>query len=221
MRVYYFSSAPIALSNLSLKRLKISRLADLNDPFELLAANLVNAEHRYAFGEMKLQLNESKGLICFSRTWSNPLLWGHYAEKHTGIALGFDIPDSLLSEVLYTSQRVRIEVDPATKEVKLDEKVVNRLLRTKFSDWKYEEESRAFIELDHSTREGGMYFQDFSEHLNLMEVILGPRCELPIERIRTLLKSDHSHVKVLKARMGFTEFRVVEDRMLRRRESGA
>ncbi len=220
MRVYYLSSAPFALSNLSLKRLKISRLADLNDPFELLAANLVNVEQRHAFGEMKRQLNESKGLICFSRTWSNPLLWGHYAEKHTGLALGFEIPDHLLSEVVYTSQRVRIEVDPETKAVKLDEKLINRLLRTKFSDWKYEEESRVFVELDHSTREAGMYFQDFSENLRLAEVILGPRCELPIEKIRALSQSDHHNVKVLKARMGFKEFRVIEDRLFRRRITG-
>lgn len=216
MRVYYLSSAPFALSNLSLKRLKISRFTDLNDPFELLAANLANAEHRRAFEEMKQELNETKGLICFSRTWSNPLLWGHYAEKHTGIALGFDVPDQLLSEVAYTSQRVRIEVDSKTKAVKLDERLINRLLRTKFSDWRYEEEYRAFVQLDPLTKEAGMYFQDFSDSLALTEVILGPQCELPIERVRALLQSDLPHVKVLKARMGFREFRVVEDRRFRR-----
>ncbi len=221
MKVYYLSSAPFAISNLSLKRLKISRFADLNDPFELLAANLANADHRRAFGEMKRQLNETKGLICFSRTWSNPLLWGHYAEKHTGIALGFDVADHLLSEVVYTSQRVRIEVDPKTMAVKLDEKLVNRLLRTKFIDWKYEAELRAFVQLDPSTKEAGMFFQDFSDNLNLMEVILGPRCEIPIERIRALLQPDHPEVKVLKARMGFREFRVVEDRAFRRSARGA
>lgn len=221
MRVYYLSPTPIALSDLSLKRRKISRFADLNDPFELLAANLANADHRRSFDEMKRELNETKGLICFSRTWSNPLLWGHYAEKHTGIALGFDVPDPLLSEVVYTSQRLRIEVDPKTKAVKLDERLINRLLRTKFSDWKYEEEYRVFVRLDPLSREAGMYFQDFSENLALMEVILGPRCELPIERVRALLQSDLSHVKVLKARMGFREFRVVEDRRFRRSHSDA
>ena len=82
-----------------------------------------------AFAAMKTQLNETKGLICFSRTWSNPLLWGHYAEKHTGIALGFDVPDQLLSQVLYTSQRVRIDVDSKTKRPKLDEALVNQQLQ--------------------------------------------------------------------------------------------
>jgi hypothetical protein len=215
MRLYYFSPAPFALSNLSLGRLKISRFADLNDPFELLAANMVNAQHREAFSEMKRELNESKGLICFSRAWSNPLLWGHYADKHTGVALGFDVSDHLVAEVIYADKRVRIEVDRKTKRVLLDEEKVSRLLRTKFLDWKYEDECRLFVQLDPSTRESGMYFQDFSDDLTLTEVILGPRCDLPIERIRSVLKTQYPTAKVAKARMAFKTFRVTEDRRFR------
>lgn len=221
MRVYYLTSAPFALSNLSLRRLKISRFGDLNDPFELLAANLENPDYRKAFAAMKHKINESKGLICFSRTWTNPLLWGHYAEKHTGIALGFDIADSLLSEVLYTSRRVRIKVDERTKKPMLDEALVDRLLRTKFKDWKYEDEYRLFVQLDPATKESGLYFMDFSVDLRLMEVIFGPKCELPIDRIRSLLQDDLRDVEVLKARMAFRSFQVVQDRGFRRRVSGA
>lgn len=221
MRVYYLSSAPFALSNLSLRRLKISRFSDLNDPFELLAANLENMEHRAAFAAMKNRLNKTKGLICFSRTWSNPLLWGHYAEKHTGIALGFDVSEQFLSQVLYTSQRVRIEVDSKTKRPKLDETLVNRLLRTKFVDWKYEDEYRLFVQLDPATKESGLFFQDFSDDLRLAEVVLGPKCELPIDRVRSLLQTDLPHVKVLKARMAFRTFRVIEDQSFRRGASSA
>ncbi len=221
MRVYYLTSAPFALSNLSLRRLKISRFGDLNDPFELLAANLENPDYRKAFAAMKHKINESKGLICFSRTWTNPLLWGHYAGKHTGIALGFDIADSLLSEVLYTSRRVRIKVDERTKKPMLDEALVDRLLRTKFKDWKYEDEYRLFVQLDPATKESGLYFMDFSVDLRLMEVIFGPKCELPIDRIRSLLQDDLRDVEVLKARMAFRSFQVVQDRGFRRRVSGA
>jgi hypothetical protein len=221
MRVYYLSSAPFALSNLSLRRLKISRFGDLNDPFELLAANLEKKEHRTAFAAMKNQLNETRGLICFSQTWSNPLLWGHYAEKHTGVALGFDVPDYRLLQVSYTSQRVRIEVNSTTKRLKLDDVLVNRLLRTKFVDWMYEDEYRFIVPLDPTTKESGFFFQDFSDDLRLAEVILGPKCELPIDRVRSLLQTDLHHVKVLKARMAFRTFRVIEDRSFRRGASGA
>ena len=45
MRVYYLTSAEYAISNLALKRIKVSRYQDLNDPFELLAADLRSEEH--------------------------------------------------------------------------------------------------------------------------------------------------------------------------------
>lgn len=221
MKLYYLSPAPFALSNLSLRRLKVSRFADLNDPFELLAANLANSQHREAFAEMKRKLNEAKGLICFSRSWSNPLLWGHYADKHTGIALGFDVSDHLIAEVIYTDKRVPIQVDKKTKQVVLDEDHVYQLLRTKFSDWRYEDERRLFVNLDPKSREAGFYFQDFTEHLRLAFVVLGPRCDLPIERIRNIVRDQYPNAKVLKARMAFKTFRVIEDRRFRENVSDA
>jgi hypothetical protein len=39
MRVFYLTGAQFALSNLALRRVKISRFEDLNDPFELLGIN--------------------------------------------------------------------------------------------------------------------------------------------------------------------------------------
>jgi hypothetical protein len=215
MRVFKILPATHALSNISLRRVKISRFADLNDPFELLAANLTDPAHRAAFARLKRELSQSRGLLCFSRNWSNPLLWGHYAERHSGIALGFEVPDELLAKVIYTSRRVKLRVDQATKAVQIHEKTVNRLLRTKFIDWKYEDEMRVFVSLDPNMEEAGMYFQDFSPALSLASVVLGPRCELPIDKVRLMLEPDLSQVKVVKARMGFKEFRVVEDRAYR------
>ncbi len=217
MRLYYLSPAAFALSNIALRRLKISRFADLNDPFELLAANLENSIHRKAFADLKQKLNETRGLICFSKSWDNPLLWGHYAEKHTGIALGFEISDKLAVKVVYKSRRVKLQVAPKTKAIQLDEEKVRELLSTKFKDWEYEHEYRVFVQLDLATREAGAFFKDFSEDLSLMEVVLGPRCELPIERVRQLIETSYPKVIVRKARMGFREFRVVEDRASRRR----
>ena len=40
MRVYYLTGAPFALSNLALRRIKIARFEDLNDPFELLGVDV-------------------------------------------------------------------------------------------------------------------------------------------------------------------------------------
>jgi len=129
MRVYYLTGAQFALSNLALRRIKISCFEDLNDPFELLGADRTDKDHRAAFRQMKERINESKGLICFSRQWNNPLLWGHSAEKHTGICMGFDVPDGRLQAVIYAKRLLKINVDPKTKRPKLTDEVVGRLLR--------------------------------------------------------------------------------------------
>ena len=216
MRVYYLTGAQLALSNVALRRIKISRFSDLNDPFELLAVDLSNREHRAAFRKTKEQLNENRGLLCFSKSWSNPLLWGHYAEKHMGICLGFDVPDRLLAPVIYAEHPMKIRIDPRTNQPKLTEQVMNRLLRTKFADWKYEDEVRLFVGLDQDTIESGCYFYSFSDDLVLREIILGPRCEIPIVGVRNLVANFEDRVRVLKSRIAFGSFRVVKNKVASR-----
>jgi len=212
MRVYYLTGAQFALSNLALRRIKIARFEGLNDPFELFGVGVGNKEHRKAFRATKEHINESKGLICFSKSWSNPLMWGHYAEKHTGVCFGFDIPDKLLEPVLYKKRMLTMEIDPKTRKPKPTEKFMNQLLRTKFFDWKYEDGMRLFVILNHNTVESGKYFYSFSDDLMLREIILGPRCELPIEGVRNIATDFKQPVVVLKSRIAFTRFEVLENK---------
>lgn len=216
MRAYYLTGASFALSNLAMRRVKIARFADLNDPFELLAVNLKDRNHRWSFRATKDQLNEDKGLICLSKAWDNPLLWGHYAEKHTGIALGFNVPDTLLAPVIYARKPLKIPIDKGTNLPRLSETLMNQLLRTKFADWKYEKEVRLFVQLDHSTRESGLYFYDFSKDFTLEEVVLGPKCELPISAVRELVNNVSPGAIVVKARIAFRSFRVTKNKIASR-----
>ena len=91
MRVYHFLSSQNALSDIALRRMRISRYGDLNDPFELLAANVGDGEVRRAVRAWKEDFHRTKGILCFSRTWDNPVLWSHYSEKHRGICLTFNV----------------------------------------------------------------------------------------------------------------------------------
>lgn len=217
MRLYYFTGENFALSNLALRRLKVSRFQDLNDPFELLAVDIGEREQRAPIRAARDRLNEAKGLICFCRSWQNPLLWGHYAEKHTGICLGFDVEDSRVEPVIYASLPMKIRNDPKTGEPKLTASNINRLQRTKFKDWKYEDEMRYFVYLEEVDAEGGLYFQQFNNDITLREVILGPRCNLPISGIRALVKQFKPAVTVVKARIAYRSFNVVEHRDATRR----
>ena len=128
MLLYYLTGLHHGLGNIALRRVKISRFADLNDPFELLAVDLKDRRHRKAFQETKEALNGTKGLICLSKTWENPLLWGHYAEKHTGIALGFEVADELVAEVIYAKSPEVIPIDKNTDLPRLTKALVDRLL---------------------------------------------------------------------------------------------
>jgi hypothetical protein len=211
MRLYHFTPEKYALSGVAQQRLKISRIADLNDPFELLAAELSQKRSRSALGTLKSQLHDSSGLLCFTKHCQSPLLWSHYADKHRGICLGFDIPDDSAKAIEYDADRFDFDVEgcigtPAAFDL------TQRLLYTKFKEWAYEEEVRVYMSLDSSTDQDGLYFADFGPNLSLREVILGPRCEVPIAAVRSLVTQAIPTVSVIKARLAFKSFSVVQDR---------
>jgi hypothetical protein len=216
VRVYHFTNMVHAISNLSLRRLKVSRISELNDPFELFAADLLNPKHLKAFSKFRDQLDKTKGFVCFSGAWRNPLLWGHYADKHQGIALGFDIPDDQAIKMHYTSHRAKVKFDTATRKIIDGPGVVDALIRTKFTDWKYEDEYRIYVNLDPETQEGGLHFVDFSKELQLHEVIIGMRCTLPMQRVHDLLRENVAPVRVKKAGMSRRNFKLIEDRSFRK-----
>ena len=77
MRVYYLTSSEYALNNIALRRIKVARFADLNDPFELLATEMSDKDFRVAMKSWKNDFHKTKGLLCFSEDWKNPVLWSH------------------------------------------------------------------------------------------------------------------------------------------------
>ena len=216
MRVYSRTGAQFALSNLALRRIKIARFEDLNDPYELLGVDVGDSKLRTAFRKIKERINDEGGLICFSKSWRNPLMWGHYAEKFTGMCLGFDIPKNQLAPVIYAKRPLKIEMDPETKRPKPTKKFMEQLIRRKFSDWEYEGAMRCFVELDRKTVESGKYYRSFSKDLMLREIILGPRCELPIEGVRKIAADFKPPVVVLKSRLAYTRYDVVEHKVASR-----
>jgi hypothetical protein len=94
MRVFHFLPEDFALQDIEQRRVKVATFKDLNDPFELFSVNLADPILRAAFQEAKEQFAQHSGLVCFSRDWRNPVLWSHYAGRHTGFCLGFDIRDA-------------------------------------------------------------------------------------------------------------------------------
>jgi hypothetical protein len=210
-RAYYFTSADYGMGGVALKRLKIARFSDANDPFELLGVRLRNRGVRQAVKDFKKQCNRQTGLLCFSRNWTHPVLWSHYAAKHKGVCLGFNLRNEIVSSVIYERDRLMPDLGHATDSFVIDDDLKQRLLLTKSDHWTPEAELRMIVDLSKATREGPLYFRPFDEDMVLTEVILGPNCVLTPPAVRKLARGTNPCAIVFRSRAEYGGFRVIRN----------
>lgn len=210
LRVYHLTSAEFAINDIALGRMKVARFSDLNDPFELKALNFGGKIARRAAEKFRTDYDHHTGLLCFSRNWTNPVLWSHYGAKHRGICLGFNVEKDLLEEVQYKDQRPLRNLDDADPN-QMTNHDLNLLRRTKYKHWEYEEEFRHFVSIDECIREGRLHFREFGHSIVLIEVILGYQCDLSLDVVRRLTGAHCQDATTFKARLAFKTFDVVPD----------
>lgn len=203
MKVYHFLNKEFGLSDLREKRLKISRVSQLNDPFEFLAADLRDSEFRKNIAAGIEHANKSFGIICFSSNWQNPVQWSHYADRHRGLCLGFDIPKDHLMEVDYVKERL-------THDKNMNKDFAEKLMCTKYIQWNYEEEYRVFVPLEKN--EGDHYFSCFGRNLKIKTVAVGANSDITRKELDDALGSLRSEVDVFKTRAAFRSFKVVKNK---------
>ncbi|MDC0598468.1 DUF2971 domain-containing protein [Gammaproteobacteria bacterium] len=220
MRAYYFTSAEFALSNLVNKRIKISLLNELNDPYEFLGIDLSDKEFRRAFQAGRDEAEKMSGVICFSKSWKNPLMWAHYANKHTGMCLGFDVPDEHIIEVEYVSNLLKPVINMNLKYGGLEESYFKKVFNLKFKDWKYEKEVRVLVPKEEK-HPSGYYFMDFEGNIELKEIILGQRCTTTYEDVKNHLHTYKSQIILFKSRIAFTKYEVVRNKSVEKYVHGA
>jgi hypothetical protein len=219
MRAYYFTSQKIAMEHvLPERRMKLSLVDELNDPFELLSAQLTDKDMRKLSKTLHAHWTKTKGVICFSDNMSSPLMWAHYAEKHKGMCLGFEIPalrddwdNSIIRPMWYETERLKFEL--AKIQASADERFafIRALLHTKARAWEYEREYRMMADLKEK-QANGFYYVDFGPSMVLREVIIGCRSKLLPPQVASKLRGLPASVKVYKARAGFTDFEMVRDK---------
>ncbi len=202
-RVYKFLPRKWALDDIKKQRIKISGICDLNDPFELIPFVLTSSKHRQQLVDARRALSAlGRGMLCFSFKWSNPVLWAHYADKHKGICLGFDVPAEYARKVVYVDTRQPFPTES-------NDQIAQDWIFTKFSGWRYEEECRIYAKLEQE--ENGHYFADLKENtMTLREVILGSDCPVDFTTIRELVEPYGEEVRVIKARPSDESFDMIE-----------
>lgn len=220
MRLYYFTSAVHGLSVIQQKRLKISQLQTLNDPFEFLSPNLSDKVIRRKTNELRAQFSERIGIICFSRQWNHPMMWGHYADNHRGVCLGFDVtaPKRNIKAVNYVRQRSEIDLECINEDKA--KAIIDTLISTKFDCWSYEEEVRVLCKLTTPDPVCQLYFKEFGEHFALKELILGCNSQIADSRISSLVEGLENPPQVTKVRPAFKKYEMVRNLRTRKLPQG-
>lgn len=161
----YMPEWPYALGTLTTRYFHFSLISEFNDPFEGKFTEEEYSEDetwskniRTILDSKMIQLKESiekeTGVLCFSETNDNILMWSHYANSHKGIVIGFDPQilckqitssdfDSLLQSVQYDENYPQIEYLKEFNLVKQTKMIVDKWYFTKFRQWEYEKEWRA------------------------------------------------------------------------------
>ncbi len=107
MLLYHFINERFGLDAIPDPRLKIAVVNHLNDPFEFLSLQNESEIVRKNLEDIKNIFSYDRGFISLNTDWHHPLMWSHYAEKHTG--LGFEVKENdQLLKVKYQKSRPRL-----------------------------------------------------------------------------------------------------------------
>ncbi len=131
---------------------------------------------RRIVNDIRSKLEESfdtRGILTLSERWDSPLLWSHYADKHTGFCIEYDATDhrcKYIQKVQYGLQQgAKISDLYAWKIEKKEsglESTIDAIFFSKATDWAYESEWRDI------SRQRGTHSAPFM----ISGVIFGLRC---------------------------------------------
>lgn len=209
IRLYHYLGARWALDDIRRHRLKLSKLDDLNDPYEWACVYSTDPDSQRALERTRMELVDLQGMQSFSRDWNNILMWSHYGEKHQGICLGFDVLKERTRAVTYVGQ-VKIIGDLAALPQKAQLAIIDRLTWAKYKGWSYEKEVRAKAHREEKDPETCLYFVDFDETLTLREVIAGAKSTVTKQEIDSALEG-YSGVTITKLRPNPKKFEMIVD----------
>jgi hypothetical protein len=206
-RLYHFTPAHFALDDIRRTQLKIAQISDLNDPFELRCMDTSAPRIREACDGWRDEASKLFGVLCFSERWDDILQWAHYADRHRGICLGFEVTGgrSKFGQVRYVKAK-----DPWLD--KPDLAFAWRSLTTKCDVWEYEHEWRVFTTLKESIRIDGtdreLYFVKFGRTLILKDVFIGAASRTSSKEVFDALADCETEVRVARVHLADSSFQL-------------
>jgi hypothetical protein len=214
MRLYHYLSYEHGLSAISANRVKLSRILEMNDPFEHIAISFRDAADRKFMHEHRRSLHEMWGYVCLSEHWRSSIMWSHYAQTHSGIVLGFDVNSAMRYNIEYSRKRVdgpelmrRVGGNPTNAH--------SSEFLTKHHDWVYEKEHKLACAIDGPEIMmeviGGrkMYFRPFGADLVLKQVFVGEFAEEDRTMLNFALEYGKHDIQPIQTRLANKSFQVV------------
>ena len=210
MKLYHFLSQKWGLEAIQRQRIKVSKFSDFNDPFELAAMSLENKKDREFVFANKEKLNSKLRVLCCSANWHSPLLWAHYADKHKGVALELEIPETHAEPISYRKSREKINIDELFSNPGEQEKWrFYKLCNTKYIEWGYEEEYRIQFTEDEWYSEADYDFYRLGDKIKITGLILGVSNKLTKQEIKAVVPVDQA-LSVITTRAAFQSFNIVQ-----------
>lgn len=208
MRVFHFRKKEHGLLALEKQQLKISEIDELNDPFELLAADLTDEVERRKFLNWKTEISRKIGFLSFSKRMSSPLLWSHYADRHRGVALIFQVDRELVIPVSYCENRLPLNILEIMKNGGFSAELAERLGSTKSLDWSYEEELRLAVNLESCISDNGLMFEPMNDQMKLIGIVAGALAKITPQDVESRLPHGQT-LDFFRARLDNKSFEVV------------
>ena len=197
---------------------KIAKMQKLDFDFVGLKENIQSEKDRM-FSLLKETLSNKIRMTCFTNKNDNILMWSHYANKHNGICVKYDLKDckELLYStfpVVYSTKRPSIsknELLISSSETKVNEDklllLLVKSLLTKSDEWKYEEEWRSIIPTEN-------LISDNLKHKCIKAIYFGVKVEYSkISEIIDKLKEDIDirNIKFFKMNMDDSTYSIKEE----------
>ena len=133
-------------------------------------------------GQLLDIISESIGVLCLSKSWKNPLMWGHYSSGFQGFCVGYLLPYESRGlsrvDVSYSDARYPLKESMVLKNT-IPRSALNGIIARKALHWKYEEEVRYIVELSHprlNSNKDRTQFYLRHEPAIVKEIIWGMRC---------------------------------------------
>jgi hypothetical protein len=132
------------------------------------------------------------GIYCFSKQWRSIPMWSHYADKHKGICIRFNIDkesemSKYLTEVDYVFEYPQVYIN--------EEKEYGKFFKSKFISWQHESEVRII-----KPKACGEYLRLNENEIDA--VIFGIKSEgKEIEKVLNWISARKAKIKLFKALM--------------------